>query len=107
MTIIHLHLECTLAYPFEGFKPFSTAVLFELKPQLNIILVRLEITLSPYLSVTFNNRSDLQIRVCIEKLFSLFLIQTICCGTQKNRLNETVLFEHPKHMFKLMGKKIV
>ena len=25
-------------------------------------------------------------------------------GTQKNRLNETVL--HPKHMFKLMDKKI-
>ena len=31
-------------------------------------------------------------------------------GTQKNRLNETVLdgsFEHPKHMFKWMGKKII
>ena len=27
-------------------------------------------------------------------------------GTQKNHLNETVLFEHPKHMLKLMGKKI-
>ena len=35
-------------------------------------------------------------------------------GTQKNRLNEMVLlsngggsFEHPKHMLKLMGKKIL
>ena len=28
-------------------------------------------------------------------------------GTQKNRLDETVLFEHPKHMFKLMDKKII
>ena len=27
-------------------------------------------------------------------------------GTQKNCLNETVFFEHPKHMLKLMGKKI-
>ena len=27
-------------------------------------------------------------------------------GTQKNRLNWTVLIEHPKHMLKLMGKKI-
>ena len=27
-------------------------------------------------------------------------------GTQKNRLNETS-FEHPKHMFKLMGKEII
>ena len=28
-------------------------------------------------------------------------------GTQKNCLNETVLFEHQKYMFKLMGKKII
>ena len=27
-------------------------------------------------------------------------------GTQKNRLNETGFFEHPKHILKLMGKKI-
>ena len=27
-------------------------------------------------------------------------------GTQKNRLNET-FFEHPKHMFKQMDKKII
>ena len=26
-------------------------------------------------------------------------------GTQKNRLNQTGFFEHPKHMFKLMGKQ--
>ena len=26
-------------------------------------------------------------------------------GTQKNSLHETVLFEHPKPMFKLMDKK--
>ena len=28
-------------------------------------------------------------------------------GTQKNRLNETVLFSTPKLMLKLMGKKIL
>ena len=28
-------------------------------------------------------------------------------STQKNRLNKTFLFEHPKHMFKLIGKKII
>ena len=28
-------------------------------------------------------------------------------GTQKNLLNEMVLFEHPKHMLKLMGKKTI
>ena len=28
-------------------------------------------------------------------------------GTQKSHLNEMDLFEHPKHMLKLMGKKIL
>ena len=28
-------------------------------------------------------------------------------GTQENRLDETVLFEHPKHMFKLVDQKII
>ena len=35
--------------------------------------------------------SGLKIIVRIGKLFSLFLIQTYVVGTQKNRLNETVL----------------
>ena len=35
--------------------------------------------------------TGLQKRVCIGKLFSLFLIQNIDVDTQKNRLNETVL----------------
>ena len=38
--------------------------------------------------------------------FSYFSTKTYVVGTQKNRLNETVLFEHPKHMIKLSGKKI-
>ena len=35
--------------------------------------------------------SDLQKRVCIWKLFFLLLNQTYVVGTQKKRLNETVL----------------
>ena len=35
--------------------------------------------------------TDLQIRARIEKLFSLFLVQTYAVGTQKNCLIETVL----------------
>ena len=31
------------------------------------------------------------LRVLTQKLVFLFLNQNICCGTQKNRLNETVL----------------
>ena len=35
------------------------------------------------------------------KITSLFLNKTYVVGTQKNRLDE-----HPKHMLKIMGKKI-
>ena len=45
----------------------------------------------------------------IQNYFSYFSTKTYVVGTQKNRLDETVLcsFEHPKHMFKLMDKKII
>ena len=64
----------------------------------------------------------LQIRVCIGKLFSYFSSKTYVVGTHKNCLNETPkhlkmigmklfsmrwFFRAPKHMFKLMGKKII
>ena len=39
--------------------------------------------------------TGLQIRVRIGKLFSLFLIQNMCCGYSKEGS-----FQHPKHMFK-------
>ena len=51
--------------------------------------------------------SGLHIRVCIGKLFSLFPIQNICCGYSKEPSQWDGSFEHPKHMFKLMGKKII
>ena len=35
-----------------------------------------------------------------------FSTKTYIVGTQKNRLNKTVFFEHPKQMLKMMGKKI-
>ena len=37
---------------------------------------------------------------------SYFLAKTHVFGTQKNHLNKTGFFEHPKHMLKLIGKKI-
>ena len=39
-------------------------------------------------------------------LVSYFSTKTYVVSTQKNRLKETGFFEHPKHMLKLMGKKI-
>ena len=58
-------------------------------------------------SKEFKCSPGLQIRVCIGKLFSLFLIQNICCGYSKESSQGDGSFEHPKHMFKLMGKKII
>ena len=41
------------------------------------------------------------------KLFFLFLNQNICCGYSKEPSRWVSSFEHPKHMFKLMDKKII
>ena len=51
--------------------------------------------------------AGLQIRVRIGKLFSLFLIRNICCGYSKEPSQLDGSFELPKHVFKLMGKKII
>ena len=39
-------------------------------------------------------------------LFFLFLNQSICRGYSKEPSQREDSFEHPKHMFKLMGKGI-
>ena len=41
-----------------------------------------------------------------ENLIFLFLNQNICCGYSKEPSQWDGSFEHPKHMLKLMGKKI-
>ena len=43
----------------------------------------------------------------LENDFPYFSSKTYVVGTQKNRLNETVLFSTQKHMFILMSKKII
>ena len=63
-----------------------------------------------------NGDTGLELRVCNRKIISYFSTKTYVVYTQKNRLNEKVLlkrtvsmrcfFEHPKHMLKIMGKKI-
>ena len=40
-------------------------------------------------------------------IFSLFLNQNVCCGYSKEPSQWDGSFEHQKHMFKLMGKKII
>ena len=49
----------------------------------------------------------LQIRVRNWKLFFLFLNQNICCGYSKEPSRWDDSFEHPKHMFNLIDKKII
>ena len=48
-----------------------------------------------------------QIRLRNRKLFFLVLNQNICCGYSKEPSHWDGSFEHPKHMFKLMDKKII
>ena len=43
----------------------------------------------------------------IENEFSVFSIKTYVVGTQKNRLDETVLLSTPNIMVRLMGNKII
>ena len=45
--------------------------------------------------------------MCNWKLFFLFLNQNICCGYSKELSQWDGSFEHLKHMFKLMDKKII
>ena len=46
------------------------------------------------------------LRVHNENLIFLFLNQNICCGYSKEPSQWDGSFKHPKHMLKLMGKKI-
>ena len=47
------------------------------------------------------------IRLCNQSLNFLFLKQNICCGYSKEQSHWHGSFEHPKYLFKLMGKKII
>ena len=54
----------------------------------------------------FSCNPGLQIRVHTGKLFPFFLNQNICCGYSKEPSQWDGSFEHPKHMFKLMGNEV-
>ena len=57
--------------------------------------------------ITQIKQPGLQIRVRIEIFSSIFLIQNIWCGYSKEPSQLDGPLEHPNHMFKLMGKKII
>ena len=48
-----------------------------------------------------------ELRVRNRKLFFLFLNQNICCGYSKEPSQWDGSFEHPKHMFRVLNKKII
>ena len=56
---------------------------------------------------TYTTFTGPKIWVRNEKLFFLFLKQNICCGYSKEPSHWDGSFEHPKHMYKLMDKKII
>ena len=49
----------------------------------------------------------LKLRVCTRKIIFLFLNQNVCCGYSKVQSQCDSSFEHPNHMLKIMGKKIL
>ena len=55
--------------------------------------------------VTYVRRLDKS--VYQKMIFFLFLNQIICCGCSKELSHRDGSFEYQKHMFKLMGKKII
>ena len=59
------------------------------------------------LKKAFVHISGLHLRVDTKKLDFLFLNQNICCGYSKEPSQWDDSFEGPKHMVKLMGKKIL
>ena len=64
------------------------------------------LSLNPKVLTAKGTHSGLQIRVRTGKLFFLFLNQNIGCGYTKEPSQRDSSFEHPKHMFKLMGEEI-
>ena len=44
--------------------------------------------------------------MCSKKIISLYLNQNVCCEYSKQPSRWDGSFEHPKHMLKMMGKKI-
>ena len=47
------------------------------------------------------------LQILIKNYFSYFSTRIICCGYSKEPSQRDGSFEHPKHMFKLMGKKTI
>ena len=59
------------------------------------------------LDLVLNAYTGLELRVLNKTIIILFLIQIICCGCSKEQSQWDGCFEHPQHMFKLIGKMII
>ena len=51
--------------------------------------------------------AGLKVKVCTRKIIFVYFNQNICCGYSKEPSHWDGSFEHPKHMLKIMGKKIL
>ena len=59
------------------------------------------------LSQNIEVEEGLSLRVPTKKLIILYLNQNMCCGYLKEPCQSDGSFEHPNHVLKLMGKKIL
>ena len=75
-----------------------------------IILRRDAVLSAPLLSTMADLRKSQTVRalvkMCNRKIIFLFLNQNICCGYSKEPSQRDGSFEHPKHMLKVIGKKL-
>ena len=46
------------------------------------------------------------LKLSVQQFFFLFLNQNICCGYSKEPSQWEGSFEHQKHLFEMMGKKL-
>ena len=86
------------------------AVDLDIKPPIKQIINRILLIHSLnfyHFRTNFEGKTGPHIRVCHWKLFFLFLNQNICFWYWKEPSRWDGSFEHPKHMFKLMDKKII
>ena len=68
--------------------------------------LRLDVLFKHDTQLSSGSRGRTLVRVRTKKLIFLFLNQNICCEYSKDPSQWDGSFEHPKHMLKLMGKKM-
>ena len=112
--LIHVQIACICALFTKNFIWFwlysaHDFCLIIAYPQVSLINVHVDVTSEGGELLNFAPWWDtgLQLRGCTIKLFFLFLNRNICCAYSKEPSHWDGSFEHPKHMIKIVDKKIL